>query len=65
MKKCINCNGSGGWDIAVPADGVDVMWVSDGECMELGYKKCYWCDGKGELDEKRISEMQKLKGKKQ
>jgi len=64
MKKCVNCNGEGGWDIAVPCSPENVMWVDDGECMELGYKKCFWCSGKGEISEEREAEMKKLKKRK-
>jgi len=64
MEKCINCNGQGGWDIAVQTSAENVMWVSGGDYMELGYKECYWCKGSGKISVERLEEMKKLKKKK-
>jgi hypothetical protein len=60
-KKCKNCNGTGGWDISVPCDPMDIEFISDGEPMRLGYKDCFWCKGTGEISEERISEVKKIK----
>ena len=45
MEKniCPNCNGEGGWNIGVVCSPEDTMWIDDGESMELGFKKCYFC----------------------
>lgn len=58
---CKNCNGEGGWDVGIPCSPEDTMWISDGESMELGFKECFWCKGKGTLTEERILEVKKLK----
>jgi len=63
MIKCKNCNGAGGWDVSVPCSPEDVMWVSDGECMELGWKECFYCKGVGQLTKERLKEVQKIKMK--
>ena len=61
--KCQNCNGEGGWNIAVPCSPENTMWISDGECMELGFKECFWCKGTGKISEERLKEVKKLKKK--
>lgn len=62
--KCPNCNGEGGWDIGVPCGPDEVMWVSDGDLMTLGFKECYFCAGTGEISKEKLAEYKKLKGKK-
>jgi hypothetical protein len=64
MKECTNCSGQGGWDIAVPTSADNVMWIDDGECMELGFKQCFWCGGSGKISEEREKKMKALKKKK-
>ncbi|MEA2028862.1 MAG: glyoxalase superfamily protein [Campylobacterota bacterium] len=58
---CPNCKGEGGWDIAVETDAYNAMWLDDGEFFELGYKKCFWCEGVGELSSLRLEEVKKIK----
>ena len=59
--KCKNCNGEGGWEIAVSCSPEDTMWIDDGECMAFGYKECFWCKGTGKITKKRILEVKKNK----
>ena len=59
--KCQNCNGEGGWDIAVKCSPENTMWISDGDCMELGFKECFWCKGTGQISKDRITEVKELK----
>lgn len=60
-KVCPNCNGAKGWEVAIETSPENVMWYSDGEFFELGYKECFWCSGTGRVTNKRIKEMKKLK----
>ena len=61
--KCENCDGNGGWDIPVPCSPENTMWIDDGDCMELGYKKCFFCNGSGEISKERLNEVKKIKRK--
>ena len=60
-KECPNCKGNGGFDVGIPCSPENIMYISDGECMELGWKDCFWCSGKGKTTEERILEVKKIK----
>jgi hypothetical protein len=60
-KVCPNCNGNKGWEIGIIASANNFMWIDDGEYMDIGYKKCFWCSGTGRATNKRIKEMKKIK----
>jgi hypothetical protein len=62
LKECKNCSGNGGFEIGVPCSPDEVMWVSDGELMTLGWKDCYCCKGSGKVtdtDYKKFKEWKK------
>lgn len=46
---CPKCKGEGGKDIFVPTSPQNVMWISEGECMELGWENCKKCNGTGKI----------------
>lgn len=60
-KECPNCKGNGGFEVGIPCDPNYTIYISDGECMELGWKDCFWCSGKGKVTEERILEVKNIK----
>jgi len=60
---CKNCDGEGGWNIAIPTSPENTMWISDGESMELGWKKCFYCKGTGKITLERLKEVKNIKKK--
>lgn len=46
---CPHCNGEGGEEIGVYCSPRNTMWVSGGDCMELGWEDCKHCKGLGKI----------------
>ena len=57
---CPNCNGEGGWDIAIPSSFENFTWVSDGEYLEVAFKKCFFCDD-GMLSDEKFKDYNRVK----